>query len=123
MAYGWRYVDTSVSHPDAALITLCATFATACADLARINATDDPSDDELDAVVGAWAEPINAIIATPATTLAGAKVKAQAVIDYFANSGGVSKYRWETVEDAMVGHEKMAWALAHEIVAMGSAVA
>ncbi len=122
VASGRCAAGTPVEHPDAALIALCATFTAACAELARINTVDDPSDEELDALVAAWHAPIAAIIATPATTLAGARAKAQAVINYFGNSGRVSKYNWETVEEAMSGHEKMAWNLAHEIVAMGSAV-
>jgi len=118
---GWRVVDTSVEHPDAALLAACATFAIACANMAAISAADAPTDAELEVVVDAWRAPIDTITDTPATTPEGVRAKAQAVIGYFANTG-VSKYNWETLEEAMSGHEMMAWRLAHEIVAMGSAV-
>ena len=112
-------IHAATEHPDAALTSLCATFATACAELQRLNAMEDPTDDQLDAAVEAWNAPIDTIITTRASTPAGIRAKAKAMIGIFAN-GGVSKYRWETVEQAMTYHEKAAWALAHDILAMGS---
>ena len=68
---------------DAELLDACCAFFYGCAGLARINAMDDPTDEMIAPLVDAWAAPINTIIATPATTMAGVRAKAHAVIGFF----------------------------------------
>lgn len=113
-------VQAAPDHPDAELLRRCSIFHVACADLAVVNAKDDPTDDEIAPIVAAWDDPIDDIIDLPATTMEGLQSKAQAVIDIFV-SGGVDRCTWETVEERAESHEMMAWRLAHEIIAMGRA--
>ncbi len=110
------------AHPDATLLTACASFAVACAGIARINATPDLTDEDAAPIIRQWNAPIDTITNLPATTLDGIRAKAQAVIDAF-ESGGVNRSRGESVEQAAGYHELMAWRLAHNILAFAGRVA
>ncbi|MBX6745236.1 MAG: hypothetical protein IRY87_24640 [Acetobacteraceae bacterium] len=107
--------------PDAELLAACEELQDCYRHLMALNAADDTPDEVGDAAIQRWHQAQERVSDLPATTPAGVRAKAAALMavirhDVVVKIGG-------TVEEYAVPHEWLAYRLAEDIVALAGGAA
>jgi hypothetical protein len=102
------------THPDAALIAACEELKAAERATREADAAPSCSDAEMHAVCRRWSAAVEAVSDLPATTPAGVRAKAEAVL--IALRREVTVFPGETFEASCAPHEWLAFRLAEDIV-------
>lgn len=100
-------------HPDAALLAACAELKAAERATREADAALLCSDAEIAAVSRRWSDAMEAVSDLPATTPAGVRAKAEALL--IATRREVTVFDGETLEDSCESHEWLAYRLAEDI--------
>ncbi len=104
---------------DGELLVACARLSALYAQIQRIDADDDDTpESEVNGIVDAWWNGLNAIIDMPARTPEGIQAKAGATriaLEYLA-----TPMLDQTVEADGRGHERLAWSLVNDMLGKAS---